>query len=257
MAVCSRGDKASASLNGRMFIIGGEQKNSPTNCTYSVPVYDVESYHPTDNAWEDEHPILGTVFHSTSYIVEFHALVISEPKFRFDAETLFGNVYIFGGQIRKSENVHVVSDTYEVLLLSPPAVTRSPSPISIATLPLSTLLDFSYYLRCPSLILHRRPLLSSHSNLPLSPFYTCSHIGYRFIGSHPEVLCLCLQSFLGFPGSGPSPPFPSPFHYLNPLLFCFFQLRVNLLVFSTLEGRTRVEHAANFDKNNTLRDIFI
>jgi len=91
------GDKASATLGGEFIVLGGEQKDTPINCTYSVPIYNVESYDPPRNTWFQE-----------------EALIV--PKFRFDAEPLNGSVYVFGGQLTLTSGDYDVSSSYEVLI---------------------------------------------------------------------------------------------------------------------------------------------
>ena len=75
--------------------IGGEQKDSVVNCSYSLPVYDVETFDPAANVWIRQRSLL-------------------ESKFRFDAEALDGRVYVFGGQQAVSRDVLAVSATVEV-----------------------------------------------------------------------------------------------------------------------------------------------
>lgn len=50
-----------ATLDGLVFVIGGEQKNTPSagECVASVPVRDVESYDPIADTWVNQNDIVG------------------------------------------------------------------------------------------------------------------------------------------------------------------------------------------------------
>mmetsp|Transcript_83006 Transcript_83006/g.130939 ORF Transcript_83006/g.130939 Transcript_83006/m.130939 type:complete len:391 (+) Transcript_83006:111-1283(+) len=72
----ARGDKAVATLNDILHVVGGETKNVQG---HSVPLRDVEAYDPITNAWH------------------FGGDIPSE-RFRFVASAYGSSIYIFGGQ---------------------------------------------------------------------------------------------------------------------------------------------------------------
>mmetsp|Transcript_113176 Transcript_113176/g.205855 ORF Transcript_113176/g.205855 Transcript_113176/m.205855 type:complete len:407 (+) Transcript_113176:99-1319(+) len=72
----SRGDKAVASLNGLLHVVGGEAKN---NQGHSVALRDVEVYDPVSNAW-------------------YFGGDIPSDRFRFTAASHGNSIFIFGGQ---------------------------------------------------------------------------------------------------------------------------------------------------------------
>jgi len=72
----ARGDKAVAALNGAMHVVGGETKNADG---HSIPLSDVEVYHPDCNEWQAGGQI-------------------PSKRFRFTAAAYGTSLYIFGGQ---------------------------------------------------------------------------------------------------------------------------------------------------------------
>jgi N-acetylneuraminic acid mutarotase len=75
-----RGDGACAVQHGKFHAIGGEIKDSETNCSvHSIAVSHVEYYDPVTGKWNDETPI-------------------PEVRFRFSAAAWENNFYVFGGQ---------------------------------------------------------------------------------------------------------------------------------------------------------------
>jgi hypothetical protein len=72
----ARGDKAVASLNNILHVVGGEGKNSKG---HSVPLRDVEAYDPVGNVW-------------------YYGGDIPSERFRFVAAAHGNSIFIFGGQ---------------------------------------------------------------------------------------------------------------------------------------------------------------
>jgi len=72
----ARGDKAVATVNGALHVIGGETKDANE---HSVPLNDVEVYHPDCNEWQAGGDI-------------------PSDRFRFTAAAHGDSIFIFGGQ---------------------------------------------------------------------------------------------------------------------------------------------------------------
>jgi len=72
----ARGDKAAASLNGILHVVGGETKDADG---HSVPLHDVEAYDPISNTW-------------------YFGGDIPSKRFRFAAAAHGESIFIFGGQ---------------------------------------------------------------------------------------------------------------------------------------------------------------
>mmetsp|Transcript_34463 Transcript_34463/g.80008 ORF Transcript_34463/g.80008 Transcript_34463/m.80008 type:complete len:389 (+) Transcript_34463:73-1239(+) len=72
----ARGDKAVAAVNGALHVVGGEGKSTDG---HSVPLQDVEVYHPDCNEWKEGGDI-------------------PSKRFRFTAASHDQSLYIFGGQ---------------------------------------------------------------------------------------------------------------------------------------------------------------
>jgi hypothetical protein len=89
----SRGDKAVASLNKILHVIGGERKNADG---HSVPLRDVEAYDPTTNAW-------------------YFGGDIPSDRFRFTAATHGESIFIFGGQGYLSGQYGVSGSKYPLM----------------------------------------------------------------------------------------------------------------------------------------------
>mmetsp|Transcript_114685 Transcript_114685/g.255867 ORF Transcript_114685/g.255867 Transcript_114685/m.255867 type:complete len:397 (-) Transcript_114685:160-1350(-) len=72
----ARGDKAVATLNGIIHVVGGETKNA---AGHSVPLNDVEAYDPITDTW-------------------YSGGSIPSQRFRFTAAVHGSSIFIFGGQ---------------------------------------------------------------------------------------------------------------------------------------------------------------
>jgi N-acetylneuraminic acid mutarotase len=72
----ARGDKAVASLNNILHVVGGENKSAQG---HSVPLRDVEAYDPVGNTW-------------------YYGGDIPSERFRFVAAVHGNSIFIFGGQ---------------------------------------------------------------------------------------------------------------------------------------------------------------
>lgn len=100
-----RGDSSCAVQHGKFHAIGGEIKDSETNCTiYDIPVNHVEYYDPVTGAWGEESSI-------------------PETRFRFAAAAWSNNFYVFGGQAALTgEEYPVVNTVLAVQDNTPPDV---------------------------------------------------------------------------------------------------------------------------------------
>lgn len=122
----ARGDKAVASLNGILHVIGGETKNSNSTSEHwghSVPLVDVEAYDPIGDAW-------------------YYGGDIPSSRFRFTAASHGNSIFIFGGQGYLVGNyetdgsyyplVGTVEEYYESI--SPAAVSKASSMLSLCSI---------------------------------------------------------------------------------------------------------------------------
>lgn len=112
MAV-ARGDKAVASLNNILHVVGGETKSSQDNYQNSIPLKDVEAYDPITNKW-------------------YFGGDIPSKRFRFTAATHGSSIFIFGGQGYLDGVYGTVGSKYP-LMTTVEEYVENVSPVAIAS----------------------------------------------------------------------------------------------------------------------------